>query len=162
MPKDTWLKVAAGIWGLSALFGAVALAAGVSIAAVAESVGYLWILLAMAFGKRVAVHFPQQRSEIAFGVATMATALGVGSILYYSTRHVALTLMTVAIFWNMAADLLAGRNNDFLMTKSIPDIYRYFRAGGQIQSGPVGRVLENGALVMMVGSVVSLFTLTTR
>ena len=36
----------------------------------------------------------------------------------------------------MAAQLLAGRINDFLMTKSIPGIYRYFRAGGQIQRSP--------------------------
>jgi hypothetical protein len=161
MRKDTWLKAAAGIWLLSALGGVIALANGANIAGVVESVGYLWILLAMLVGKRVALHFPQQRFEIAFGVAIAATVVGVGSIYYYSAKHVALTLMTVAIFWNMAADLLAGRNHDFLLTKSIPDIYRYFRAGGQIQSGPVERVLENGAFVMMVVSIVCLFTLTT-
>jgi hypothetical protein len=161
MRKDTWLKAAAGIWLLSALGGLIALANGAKIASFVENVGYLWILLAMLVGKRVALHFPQQRLEIAFGVAIASTVAGVGSIYYYSTTHVALTLMTVAIFWNMASDLLAGRNHDFLLTKSIPDIYRYFRAGGQLQSGPVERVLENGAFVMMVASIVCLFTLTT-
>jgi hypothetical protein len=161
MRSDTWLKVATGIWIASALGGAIALANGANIAGVVETVGYLWILLAMLFAKRIAGHFPKQRSEIAFGVAIMATALGIGSILYYSTKHVALTLMTVAIFWNMAADLLAGRNNDFLMTKSIPDIYRYFRAGGEIQRSSVERVLESGALVLILASIVGLFTITT-
>jgi hypothetical protein len=161
MRKDTWLRVATGIWVLSALGGAIALAKGVHLADVVETVGYPWILLAMLFGKRIARHFPKQHSEIAFGVAIIATALGVGSIFYYSTKHVALTLMTVSAFWNMAADLLAGRDDDFLMTKSIPDIYRYFRAGGQIQRSPVEPVLENGALLLMLASVVSLFTITT-
>jgi hypothetical protein len=77
------------------------------------------------------------------------------------SEHVALTLMTVGIFWNMAADLLAGRDNDFLLTKSIPDIYRRFRACGQIQSSPVEGVLENGALVLMLVAIVSLFRITT-
>jgi hypothetical protein len=161
MRKDTWLKVAAGVWILSALAGVAALAKGVQIAVVVETVGYLWILLAMLFGKRIAMHFPIQRHEIAFGVAIIATALGVGSIFYYSTAHVALTLMTVSIFWNEAADLLAGRNNDFLMTKSIGDIYRHFKASGQIQRSPIERVLENGALVLMLASIVSIFTITT-
>jgi hypothetical protein len=161
MRKDTWLKVAAGIWILSVLGAAIAVAKGVHIADVIESVGYLWILLAMLFGKRIAVHSPKHRSEIAFGVAIAATALGIGSIFYYSTKHVAITLSTVAIFWNIAGDVLAGRNNDFLMTKSIPDIYRYFRAGGQIQRGPVERVLDSGSLVLMLASIVCLFTITT-
>lgn len=117
--------------------------------------------MAMAFGKRLATHFPKHRSEIAVGLAILATALGIGSILYCSSVHVALTLLTVAILWNMAADLLASRDYDFLKAKSIPDIYRYFRAGGQIQRGPVERVLERGAFVMMAASVISLFTLTT-
>jgi hypothetical protein len=161
MCKDTWLKAATGIWILSALAGVIALAKGVHFAVVVETVGYLWILLAMLVGKRIAMHFPKQRSEIAFGVAIMATVLGVGSIFYYSTVHVALTLMTVSIFWNEAADLLAGRNNDFLRTKSIGDIYRFFRAGGEIQRSPIERVLEYGAFVLMLASIVSLFTITT-
>jgi hypothetical protein len=161
MRGDRWLNVAAGIWALSALGGVIALAKGVHIAVIAENVGYLWMLLAMLFGKRIALHFPHQRSEIAFGVAMMATALGIGSIFYYSTKHVALTLMTVSIFWNIAADVLAGRDNDFLMTKSILDIYSHFRAGGEIQRSPVQRMLENGALVLMLASITSLFTITT-
>ncbi len=115
----------------------------------------------MLFGKKIAVHFPKQRSEIAFSIATTATALGIGSIFYYSTKHVALTLMTVGLFWNMAAQVLAGRINDFLMTKSIPDIYRYFRAGGQIQCSPVERVLDTGGLVLMLAAILCLFTITT-
>jgi hypothetical protein len=63
MQKDTWLKVAAGIWILSALGGAIALSKGVDIAGVVETVGYLWILLAMLFGKRIAVHFPKKRRD---------------------------------------------------------------------------------------------------
>jgi hypothetical protein len=161
MRKETWLKVAFGIWILSALGAAIALAKGVRIAEVIESVGYLWILLAMLCGRRIAVLFPKHRSEIACGVAIIATVLGIGSISYYSTTHIALSLMTVAIFWNMASDLLAGRDNDLLKTKSIPDIYRYFRAGGQIQRGPVERVLDNGSLVLMLASIVCLFTITT-
>jgi hypothetical protein len=51
-------------------------------------------------------------AEIAFGVAILATAVGVGSIYYYSTEHVAITLMTVGIFWNMSAEILSGRNYD--------------------------------------------------
>lgn len=161
MRKDTWLNVAIGIWILSALGGAIALAKGAHIAGVVETIGYPWILLAMLFGKRIAGYFPNQRSEIAFGVAIMATVLGVGSILYYSAIHVAVTLMTVGVFWNMAADLLAGSNNDFLMAKSIPDIYRYFKAGGKIQRSPLERVLDNGGLILMLGAIVSLFTITT-
>jgi hypothetical protein len=161
MPKDTWLKVASGIWILSALGAAIALTKGVHIADVMESVGSLWILLAMLCGKRIALLFPNHRSEIAFGLAMLATALGIGSVFYYSTKHVAITLSTVAIFWNIAADLLAGRDNAVLMTKSIPDIYRYFRAGGRIQRGPVERVLDNGSFVLMLASIVSLFTITT-
>jgi hypothetical protein len=145
MRKDTWLKVASGIWILSAVGGAIALAKGVRIMGIVETVGYLWILLAMAFGKRFAIHFPKYRSEIAFGLAIIATALGIGSILYYSTTHIALTLWAVAIFCNMASALLAGRDNDLLMTKSIPDIYRYFRAGAQIQREPIERVLDDGS-----------------
>jgi hypothetical protein len=161
MRTDTWLKVAAGIWVLSALAGVIALANGANIAGVVETIGYPWILLAMLFGKRIAGYFPEQRSEIAFGVAILATALGIGSIFYYSTKHVAFTLMTVAIFWNMAANLLAGYDNDLLMTKSIADIYRYFRAGGKIQRSPLERVLDNGGLVLMLAAIVSLFTITT-
>lgn len=69
--------------------------------------------------------------------------------------------MTVGIFWNMAAQLLAGRINDFLMTKSVPDVYRYFRAGGQIQRSPVERVLGTGGFVLMLAAIVCLFTITT-
>jgi hypothetical protein len=47
------------------------------------------------------------------------------------------------------------------MNKSIPDIYRYFRAGGEIQRSSVERVLESGALVLILASIVSLFTITT-
>jgi hypothetical protein len=161
MRKDTWIKVAAGIWLLSAVGGAIAMAKGVRIMAIVETVGYLWILLAMGFGKRFATHFPKQRSEIAFGTVISATALGIGSILYYSSTHIALTLMTIAIFWDMASDLLAGPDDDFLLTKSIPDICRYFRTGGQLRRGPVERVPENGALVWMLASIVCLFTITT-
>src|ERR1700722_19808612 len=74
-PKDTWLKVASGIWILSALGAAIALTKGVHIADVIESVGALWILLAMLCCKRIAVLFPNHRTEIAFGLAMIATAL---------------------------------------------------------------------------------------
>jgi hypothetical protein len=53
------------------------------------------------------------------------------------------------------------RTYDFLLRKSIPEISRYFRAGGQIQRSPLERVLERGGLVLMLASVVSLFTITT-
>lgn len=89
MLGDKWLKVAAGIWILSAVGGGIALSNSATIAGVVESVGYLRIWLAMLFGKRIAVHFPKQRSEIAFSIAITATALGIGSIFYYSTEHVA-------------------------------------------------------------------------
>jgi hypothetical protein len=161
MRGDTWLKIATGIWILSALGGVIALAKGVQIASVVESVGYLWILLAMLVGKRIALHFPQQHSEIAFGAAIASTAAGVASIYYNSTEHVALTLMTVSIFWNIAADLLPGRKHVFLLNTDIADIYRFFRAAGQIQRSPIERVLDNGALVLMLASIVCLFTITT-
>ncbi len=76
MRKDTWLRVATGIWILSGLGSVIALAKGVQIADVVETVGYPWILLAMLFGKRIARHFQKQHAEIAFGVAIIATALG--------------------------------------------------------------------------------------
>jgi hypothetical protein len=161
MRKDTWLKVAAAIWILSALGGVIALAKGAQIAAVAESVGNLWLLLALLFGKRIAMHFPKQRSEIAFGVAISATALGVGSVFRYSTEHVAVTLMMVGIFLNMAADLLAGGKDDFLKSQNIADIYRYFKAGGEIRRSPLERALSNGGGLLLLASIVSLFTITT-
>jgi hypothetical protein len=132
MRKDMWLKVATGIWLLSSLGGVIALAKDVRIVSVVETVGYLWILLAMAVGKRIALHFPQQRSEVAFGVAIASTAAGVASIYHYSGEHVALTLMMVSVFWSMAADLLADRDHEFPLNTNIADIYRFFRAGGQI------------------------------
>lgn len=161
MRDDRWLKVATGIWVLSALGGAIALAKGARVAGVVETVGPVWLLLAMLLGTRIARHFPQQRAEIAFGVAIMATALGVGSIFYYSTQHVAFSLVTVGIFWNMAADLLAGRNNDFLLDKSTADIYRYFKTTSEIQRSPLETVLDKGGTVLMLAAIVSLFTLTT-
>ena len=57
MLGDKWLKVAAGIWILSAVGGGIALSNSATIAGVVESVGYLRIWLAMLFGKRIAVHF---------------------------------------------------------------------------------------------------------
>jgi hypothetical protein len=161
MLGDNWLKVATGIWLLSALGGVIALANGANTVGVVENVGYLWILLAMLVGRRITAHFPKNRSETAFAVAIVSTAAGVASIYYYSTEHVALTLMTVSVFWNIAADLLAGRGHDFPLNTNIADIYRFFRAGGQIQRSPIERVLDCGAFVMMVASIVSLFTITT-
>jgi hypothetical protein len=49
MRGDGWLKVASGIWILFALGAVIALAKGVHVTAVIETVGYPWILLAMLF-----------------------------------------------------------------------------------------------------------------
>lgn len=161
MRTDTMLKWAMGIGALSVAGGAIALWRGASVINVVENVGNIWILIALVAGKPIALRYPAYLQQIAFGVAVGSAGIGVWSIYHYSTTHVALSLMMVGLFWNMAADLLGGRHEDHLLNKSPTEIYHYFKASNIAPLSPVARVLSHGGTLLAIAGVVCLFTITT-
>jgi hypothetical protein len=62
--SDTWLKVAIGIWILSALGGVIASAKGAHVVGVVETVGYPWISISRAPSQMAAAPHEPNRSFI--------------------------------------------------------------------------------------------------
>ena len=108
MRTDTVVKWAMSIGALSVAGGAIALLRGASVLNVVENVGNIWILIGLVAGKPIALRYPAHLQQIAFGAAVGSAGIGVWSIYHYSTTHVALSLMMVGLFWNMAQTCLAG------------------------------------------------------
>jgi hypothetical protein len=127
----------------------------------AQRNGDILILIAMVAGKPIALRYPAYLQQIAFGVAAGSAGIGVWSIYHYSTEHVALSLIMVSVFWNMAADLLGGRREDHLLHKNPREIYHYFKVSKVAPSSPTARVLSQGGALLALASTVCLFTITT-
>jgi hypothetical protein len=161
MRTGTMVKWAMGIGALSVAGGAIALLRGASFLGVVENVGNLLILVALIAGKPIALRYPAYLQQIAFGVAVGSAGIGVWSIYHYSTEHVALSLMMVGVFWNMAADLLGGRREDHLVHKSLKEIYHYFKSSRVAPLSPLARVLAQGGALLTLAAIVCLFTITT-
>jgi hypothetical protein len=161
MRTDTMVKWAMGIGALSVAGGAIALWRGAGFLGVVENVGNILILIALVAGKPIALRYPAYLQQIAFGVAVGSAGIGVWSIYHYSTEHVALSLMMVGVFWNMAADLLGGRREDHLVHKSLKEIYHYFKSSRIAPLSPLARVLAQGGTLLALAAIVCLFTITT-
>jgi hypothetical protein len=159
MRSETAVWIAIAVCVLTIIGAVIALVKGARVIGVVESVGNISILTALIFGKPIARLFPSRATQIAVGVALVAALIGVLSIYYYSTEHIALSLMTVGVFWQLSADLLS--QHGWLMNKSLGDIYREFKAGRVKPQSPIAKTLGLGATALFLASIVCLFTITT-
>ena len=159
MQSQTALKIAIALGVLSVIGSTVALWKGVPAINIAVQLMYILAPASFFLLSPIADLFPQRTKEIAVSIALMSAALGGLSIYRYSTEHVALSLAMISTLWALAADLLTGRS--YLARKTLGGIYQEFKAGKVKPSSPLAKTLERGAMVLMLASIVCLFTITT-
>jgi hypothetical protein len=157
MRSHTALKMAIVIAILSALGALVALQMGAGVIGVAEQVGYVWVLAALFLLQPVAELFPAQLGQIALAAALISAVVGALCIFLYSTKHIALSLGMVAMFWQISEGLLVRRG--WLLDKSPGELYQYFKA--EAVKPPVAKVLGRGSMVLFLASIACLCTITT-
>jgi hypothetical protein len=159
MRSQTALKIAVVIAILSIVGAVLALMIGAAAISVAEQVGYVWVLAAAFLLQPIAEFFPARIAQIALAVALLSAVIGALCIFVYSTKHIALSLSMVAIFWQVSEGLLMRRGR--LLDKTPRELYQHFKAETCELRPPVATMLGRGSMVLLLASIASLFTITT-
>ena len=162
MRSQTALKIVFVLGLLSVIGAAIAVKLGSSPVHIAEQVGYVWVLAAMVLLEPIVSEvFPRHTPQIAIGVAVLAAVIGALCIVRYSTEHVALSLFTVGIFWNVSERLLMQRPNPWMGNKPLGEVFMHFKTMPAKPRPPLAKVLWRGSIALSLASIACLFTITT-
>jgi hypothetical protein len=78
---------------------------------------------------------------------------------HYSTKHIALSLSSVAIFWQIGEGLLMRRG--WLLNKNQREVFEHFKASLAKPQPPMAKLLRRGSIAFWLASIVCLFTIAT-
>lgn len=160
MQGRTAIKVAILIAVVCLVGSLIALRLGAPMISIAEQVGYVWVLAAMFLLQPIVTAlFPTRLPQIALALALASALIGALCIVHYSTKHIALSLSSVAIFWQISEGLLMRRG--WLLGKTQRELLEHFQASLAKPQPPMSKVLRRGSWALALASIICLFTLTT-